>query len=111
LELDFEWDTPEDLVLQALAPVLDIILRTVKEHYQLEDETPAHLISMRTCYKVHLNFPGSLAPIRRKVLDHRLCRNAPLLAGHTFPEQEHVLLHNEPNQSQTVHCAFTRILI
>jgi hypothetical protein len=38
IELDFEWDTPEDLVLQALPPVLDIIQRTVKEHYQVPNK-------------------------------------------------------------------------
>lgn len=57
MELDFDWELPRERVLAVLPRLLPMVVQTVQAKYELK-EVPQYVSSMRTYYKVHLNFPG-----------------------------------------------------
>lgn len=79
VELDFDWEVDQQLVLRTLSPVLQIVQETVAQQFKLK-QLPNYLISMRTPWKVHLNFASVittelLANLVRDVIIER-CRCA-----------------------------------
>ncbi|GBF92023.1 hypothetical protein Rsub_04747 [Raphidocelis subcapitata] len=56
-ELDFDWSTPVELVLRLVPLIARIVAEEAAAAHGLE-EAPEPFVSMRTPYKVHLNFPG-----------------------------------------------------
>lgn len=58
-ELDFDWSLDVQQVLSVVPKVVQIIAEEVRHIFGLP-ELPHYVISMRTPYKVHLNFPDVL---------------------------------------------------
>ncbi|KAL6752071.1 hypothetical protein V8C86DRAFT_3141573 [Haematococcus lacustris] len=79
VELDFDWDMDEKEVLKVLPDLLDVLIEVVAQHYHWHPDPvkepyaimPSHVISMRTPYKVHLNFPD----IVTTELQAHMCRD------------------------------------
>ncbi|GAX79141.1 hypothetical protein CEUSTIGMA_g6581.t1 [Chlamydomonas eustigma] len=74
-ELDFDWDYDIQHVTAVTNQVIDIVIEAIKSLYS-SSETPQCLVSMRTPYKVHLNFPtvittDNLARVCREMILER----------------------------------------
>ncbi|KAF5834641.1 hypothetical protein DUNSADRAFT_8649 [Dunaliella salina] len=75
MELDFDWEVPDTVVEEVLPQIIDTIIKTAQEFYQVPMR-PFHVISMRTIHKVHLNFPEI---ITTELLAH-MCRDRVIAA-------------------------------
>ncbi|WIA33310.1 hypothetical protein OEZ86_006449 [Tetradesmus obliquus] len=57
-ELDFPWELDINLVLSLISKVVQIVTEEAAAHYGFEQQQLQPILSMRTPYKVHVNFPA-----------------------------------------------------